>query len=330
MKILVLSDFKIGSSKQAIALGSSMSEKVEIKNIVYNKLMFLPNYLKGKIVGVNLEKSDNFLNLEEYPDYVIFSGRRLAGVALTIKKNALAKNQNVKLISILNPNYNFNKFDFVVLPEHDSKKKGDNVISINGSLCGINKENIEKNASCWKENLLREKVYKPYISLFIGGDTNNKILNSEKFGNMIKNLSNIVNNKNYSLLITTTRRTNSDCLRELKRNLKCSYYLYDWKYEQDKPEGEKLLNPYLGFLEMSDIVIVTGDSISMVSEVLSTGKTCYVYTPYEVLGKKHLRFLDNLKYKNYLKEFNYESTSLTRFTYSALNELEKVKNKILG
>ena len=71
-------------------------------------------------------------------------------------------------------------------------------------------------------------------------------------------------------------------------------------------------------------LVVTGDSMSMVSEACSTGKPTYVYMPKDSLGKKHLRFLQALMKDNYIKEFDKNTVNLEKYDYEPLDELNRV------
>ena len=55
----------------------------------------------------------------------------------------------------------------------------------------------------------------------------------------------------------------------MKERLNAPYYFYDWHISHGVD------NPFYGFLGLADIVIATGDSISMCSEVRATGKPVY-------------------------------------------------------
>ena len=70
----------------------------------------------------------------------------------------------------------------------------------------------------------------------------------------------------YGILLSSARRTPPTIIQELK------------KYQDEQTwfflgEGE---NPYLCFLQQADQFMVTSDSVSMVSEVLFTGKPIYL------------------------------------------------------
>jgi mitochondrial fission protein ELM1 len=323
MKILALKDFRIGSSKQTSFLAKKLSDNVVEKNIAYTKYISIPNFLKSARIGIDFKKSDNVLN-EENPDVIVFAGRRLAGLAIYLKKHFLQKNnKNVKLISILNPNYSFKHFDFVLLPLHDKAKKDkyNNTITFEGSLCDSNIKIDEKTFSFWEDNLKNYKT--PFYSFMIGGDTKNKKMNSSELGEILKKISNFVIAKNGTLLISTSRRTSEDCIREIEMKITGKSYLYKWKANDNTP------NPYYYFIEKSEIVFITGDSISMISEIATMNKPLYVYLQENAIEKKHIRFCKSLINKNIIKEINLQTTEIKKFKIVQLNELERVTNKIL-
>ena len=70
------------------------------------------------------------------------------------------------------------------------------------------------------------------------------------------------------LLVTTSRRTgaaNEALLRERLQGLPVAFW---------DGTGE---NPYFGYLALADAVVVTGDSVNMVSEACFTGKPVHVF-----------------------------------------------------
>ena len=320
MKIWILTDDRIGSNNQSIAIGNNIGGECIIKKVVYNKYIKIPNFIRqNSLIGIDKNKSDDLTN--DLPDVVICAGRRLSSVALNIKKQS---NGKTFVINIMNPNLNFGKFDLIILPKHDNTKdkilkKYKNVIETDGTLNLVNKERIENETNKWFDTFKDYK--KPIVSLIIGGDTKDYKFDSKQFGLMVKQLSEIINNLNGSLFITTSRRTSDNCLKEIKENLKCEYYLYDWKEDS---KNNNVNNPYFAFLGISDFLIATGDSMSMVSECCSTGKPTYIYMPENSIAKKHRRFCENLIKNGVAKEFNSSISSLEIYNYTPLNEVEKV------
>lgn len=328
MTIWILRDNRVGSSKQVEFLAKTIGKPYEVKNVVYNKFITLPNFLKPNKVGVDFKKSDNLFITDieinnSQPDIIIFAGRRLAGIAVYLKKyyEKLTK-KSVKLISILNPNLPFKNFDVILLPYHDTiskKNKHKNLINFTGALCSSNLEITKEVSDYWGNKL--ELCKKPLILWVIGGDIKNKKMNSKKIGEITAKISNMVLDSNGTLLITTSRRTSEKCIAEIKANITCDSLLYIFG-EKDIP------NPYNIFLAKSDTIIVTCDSISMVSEIATLGKNLYLYIPDEVVKKKHRIFCKNIFEKSIAKPFDFNTEKLETTNVKELNEITEIVEQI--
>ena len=323
MIIWCLTDERIGSSKQAIILANKLcNNRTVIKNIIYNKFIILPNLLKFKTTGIDFKKSDNLTvkNIEQLPEIIIFAGRRLAGLALYLKKEFYRQfKKNVKLISILNPNYNFKLFDFVILPKHDGIKtdKYKNVIAINGSICELDENKIKTDVENFKQQIIKQYKH-PCYCLMVGGDTKNKKMNISSFKIFVKNLDNKIKKENGFLLISTSRRTNQECITMLKNTIRCEHYLYQWQ-KDDKN------NPYFAFLGLADKFITTADSISMLAEIINLHKMTYVYVDEKSIATKHKKFIKSLATENIIATVNYSETEFKEYSIKQYeNELERI------
>lgn len=325
MKVLVLTDLKIGSSKQAIALGKSISNDVVIENIEYNFLIKIPNIIRPGLLGVKIngDKLNELLSIN--PDIIIYSGRRLTKIAIYLKKHS--SNKNIKLITITNPECNFREFYKVILPFHDRdvEDKYNNIIRIIGSISSFDENKMKDDAEYLVKHTLRTNQTK-YVSFFIGGSTKTKTFNKFKFSTFVQQLSNIIRKQDYTLLISTSRRTSDDCFNTLENNLFCKNYLYNWKQAQiDKT----IKNPYNAYLYLSDIVVATADSISMISEALTLGKSVYLYRDVEQMEEKHIKFTQQLLDEGYVKNFDDSVKSIENFSHKKLDELNRIKELIL-
>jgi mitochondrial fission protein ELM1 len=83
---------------------------------------------------------------------------------------------------------------------------------------------------------------------------------------------------------------------ELKRRI--GRYLHFHDFNKTKA------NPFYAYLQLADIIIVTGDSVSMCSESCSTGKPVYIFSPDGNASEKHKAFHNSLYENGYAKEFN--------------------------
>ena len=70
------------------------------------------------------------------------------------------------------------------------------------------------------------------------------------------------------LAVTASRRTGAANLERIQRSL------HDCPADFWNGDGD---NPYFGMLGLADFIVVTGDSVNMVSEAFATGKPVYVF-----------------------------------------------------
>lgn len=101
-----------------------------------------------------------------------------------------------------------------------------------------------------------------------------------------------------TVFICTSRRTHQDNYTKLKNRLEelaaekgLTGRLNISGYNFHEHVGKKSFNPYVGLIQEADHVVVAGESMSMVSEPLASGKPVYIYEPghgYSSLKKKGL------------------------------------------
>lgn len=315
--VWIIIDEKTGNANQAIAVAKALGMNYETKNLSYNFLSVLPNRLKfDSLMGVNLELSDDIK--APFPDIIISSGRKPASVSNYIKK----LNPSSFVVHIMKPDLSYENFDLVCLPMHDKSKKNSdlkNVIFTIGAPSFIDQEQIKMEGEALKKKL---KLPSPYIVLSIGGKTKDGSYSEEEMINLVKEACNHAKKLHGSLLITTSRRTEESLSSKLLQEIDVPFFFYDWH----KDKSQK--NPYLGFLYLADYFIVTADSVSTCSEALTTGKPLYLHQNKKVLYKKHIKFLNYLYNKGYIRYLKEGLDNLESWEYQPLKEAEKISNII--
>ena len=128
------------------------------------------------------------------------------------------------------------------------------------------------------------------VGLIVGGATKDKPFTVEMAERLVSDTLKL-NPK--SLLITTSRRTPKEVVAVLKEKLSEPKFFYTF--------GDKDENPYFGILSMSDMIVVTGDSMSMCTECCATGVPVYIFAPEQMIGKKHARFHQSLYHQGYAR-----------------------------
>ena len=303
--IWLLLDDRAGNCSQVLGIGEALNLKYVKKIFQYNLLSKLPNILLQNTIN-HIKLTDRKQFKGPWPRVVIGCGRKSAPIGLWIKKQS---NNYSKYIQIMWPSYPSSKLDIIFTPLHDNIKNKNNVIEIQTSPNIINNKLINDSHTKWKSKFAT--LDKPKLSIIIGGDTKTHKLNALHINNLFKEIHKLTNNKG-SIMITSSRRTSKECIKQIKKevkNLKIKSIFWDI--------NDKTPNPYYGFLAHGDLVIVTGDSVSICSEVC--------YAPKDITLKKHDIFHKLLIKKGiakYLEDFKIQN--LNNFTYKPINESENI------
>jgi len=287
MKIWVVEDEKIGTANQALGLAMTLNLPFVRKKVVFNRLAALPNYLKLSRTGI--KNADDFLKDGEPPDIVISAGRRLVNLVLAIKKK-----YGAKLIHLMNGGwYGRSKIDLVIVPKHDGLNiSAPNIVYVSGMAHTLTSEKLAKEKEKWLKMIA---VDKPSVAVIVGGSTKKRRFSETMANDLVR----LIRSKfaGYGVMLTTSRRTGevnekivADGLKDMRP------YIYDFRSGGD--------NPYYAFLAMADAIVVTGDSMSMCSEAVFTGKRVFIYDPVPLLSAKHRAFHKELYDGKHAVPFN--------------------------
>jgi uncharacterized protein len=314
-EIWILADDKPGTFSQSIGLAKELGFEYKIIKLTYSFFAKLPNHFPiSAFLRITPDLRSSFKSTKYFPKIIISAGRRSAPLALRLKK--LSKNQT-QVIQIMNPDMGFDKFDFVILPKHDEIDEGNfnNVITSIGSITNVDQNLIAAE---------KEKFYswfgemnKTKIAVLVGGSSNKTKFCESCAKNLANQISKIANKMDAKLLILNSRRTSEEITKTLKTNLDCDFQFFDWQETKNE-------NPYLAILGYADFFIITGDSVSMISECCSSGKPVYIFDEKEISAKKHRKFHQNLFANHYAKKLTKSTLILEDFAQKKLQETKRI------
>ena len=205
-----------------------------------------------------------------------------------------------------------NNFDFVVAPEHDGLH-GSNVLNSKGALHYLTIGELEQN-----ENYLKDKIdnQKKIVTLVIGGPTKHYDYNLERINEVFKKIENNFLNNNYQLIVIPSMRTPKNIIDKAK--------IFFGDGQIIIPDVDK--KAYLSALKISDHIVVTCDSTSMISEAAITGKPIYVAQMPALKNDQRFKSFFNLfESLNIIKPLN---NSVENWTYTELNETKRIAEKL--
>jgi mitochondrial fission protein ELM1 len=124
------------------------------------------------------------------------------------------------------------------------------------------------------------------VALLVGGPVSGAGLKPAQAHQLGRTVSRMVAERGGAVLATTSRRTGSEATDALAAGLgRTLNLLYRW--------GEPGDNPYAGFLATADAIVVSADSVSMISEACATAAPVFVAMP-ELAGARHRRLVSSL------------------------------------
>ena len=296
--VWVISDGTKGMENQSLALAKLLSKNFKL--IKYNPPYFLKKFPLIRNLFI-FKIKDHLLKNIHPPKIVITTGKRMAGVSLALK--SILK-ENVKTIHIQNPKLPFEYFDLLLIPEHD-KITAKNVIQTKGALSFFNYNELKKIEE--KKIKLIKGNKKNLILLMIGGNNKRYKPNNSDYYYLSMKILEATKNLSCQLVVLLSRRTPSKAVKILN-----SSFLKHNENFQIITSSEQ--NLYPDILKIADYMIVTSDSVNMISETASLSTPLFVSYLSKETGKI-LNFLKNLEKLGYIKNFegklfNYKKTKL--------------------
>lgn len=269
--IWALVDDRPGTAAQALGVAEKLGVPFECKELRYNNFARLPNILLGaSLLGIASCPSPL---APPWPDLVIAAGRRAAPVALYIKKHS----PNTKLVQLMQPGGCASRFDLIAVPEHDRRPLAANVMRTLLTPHRLTQAGLGAAAAQWRARLAH--LPRPYVTVLLGGNSRHGAWRREDYIALLTQAQKLAGQG--SLLITTSRRTDPAVAALVAQHVTAPHYLHAWSAGGD--------NPYLAFLALAESIIVTGDSMSMISEACFTAAPVYIAAPTGSVSPKHER-----------------------------------------
>lgn len=314
--ITVLNDGKMGHYRQSEAI-AALAKKVLLEKGVKTEahtvdvdfkspthalvLSVVGSFIRFFVRKGRIGFLRRFLTEETYKelnsrksDFVVSCGTKLAGV-----NYFYGYDNDAKMFIAQKPGiWDMSLFSLVVLPRHDMGRRvrRANVVTTFGALNPITPKYLEdrKQKLLLRYSHLKNRI-KKNIALFIGGDSKHIFISEQQVRVVVNQLKGVLRDLGCELLVSSSRRTPAKIdqilFREFKKHPACPLLV--------SPNKEDIPEAVGGMLALGDIIVVSGDSISMVSEAATSGKNVIVFLPEKRVqsahfANKHLQFLNTL------------------------------------
>lgn len=243
-----------------------------------------------------------------WPDILIACGIRSLPFAFAAQKASQGK---TALVYVQNPRVHPKYFDAVIAPIHD-RLSGPNVITMLGAPHDIDPHTLKNAAKQLAPHFA--KYPKPYTAIFLGGSTKRYTLTLAHAKTLADQLCQLAKTTHGSLLISPSRRTGEAGIAYLKTRFAAHSNIYF-----HTPEAP---NPYYAMLGLADTILITNDSVSMISEACSTEKPVFLLPlPAFKPTKKVQHFLQQMIAGNHTA---YYTTGMRAHPFTPLKEMQHI------
>jgi len=243
-------------------------------------------------------------------DVIISCGRKSVIPSIHLKNTAKKKVFN---IHIQDPKVDLNHFDFIVAPEHDGIE-GQNVISTKGAIHYLTENEISENKDYL--NSFIKKDERKIWALIMGGPTKYYDYSTKNMKHIFTALYKLLKKHDFQLVVIPSMRTPINTIHYAKEFFGENHTII---MDVDK-------KAYLSALAISENIVVTCDSSSMISEAALTGKPIYIAS---ILPKKNDKRFQ--RFRNLFRELNIIRNlgeEVEIWSYEKLDETNRVANII--
>ena len=307
----ILTEGLAGTEAPCRGLARALGVEPVVKRVrVRQPWDFLPGRLWVRPLAAPTADSDELR--PPWPELLISSGNVAAPLAVAIKR---ASGGTTRLVHVQNPKLRLDRFDLVIAPRHDAIS-GPNVLTIRATLHGLTPDSLTQAALEWTPRLRHLK--RPLVAVLIGGSNRRFALTPARVAAMAGELRALIHDQGMGLAVTPSRRTGAANAALLQAEL--------------GPEGAfiwdgQAANPYLGLLALADFILVTQDSVSMISEAIGTAKPVYwIRLPGK--SRRLQRFVDDLTADGVVREFRGAQTPLERWSYTPPDDTARAAAEI--
>lgn len=237
-------------------------------------------------------KKKDYRNLMKTKADVFISafGKRTVALNLLFKRKWSAKS-----VVVMNAGRAIKRFDLAVVHRHDQVEQYPNVVKTEGAPNIMTEDYVRSGAG--KLIHLTGPLGNFRIGLLLGGNYKHFQMARETIAEIAEQMEDASERLGADILITTSRRTPRDVEQLLEER-----FLSHPNCKLLVIAGKKNIDGAVpGILGLSEVVIVSPESVSMVSEAASSGRHVLVYRLDEFLTSKHRLFITNMESKGYIK-----------------------------
>ncbi len=316
LTIWAVSDGRAGIERQALSLGHALAELRP--DALVRPVRLTPSGLQLNLPPqawvapkAALPREQRAIFDEPPPNIWIGCGRRSLPYSMAMRKWSGGATY---VVQVQDPRADLAAFDLVIPPEHDAVR-GDNVFSILGAPVHFPAEAL---AAARARFVYLAAEPRPRAAVVIGGPSKSHKLSPAREIEIETRLA-MLTKRHARLWITASRRTPASMVARLRAFAQEQGQRF-WAPDDPGP------NPYLGFLQLADVVLVTEDSTNMIGDAAFLGKPILVL-PMDGGSAKFRRLHEGFAAAGASRPYQ---DKIEIWTYPPIREAERAAREILS
>lgn len=261
--VWVVSSYRAGENSQLDGLA---------RRLGLSYVKFIPRYrwfapLLGLLRLVSPLGIVNYRELpgKDAPDLIICSGMKNEPFCRWLRRRSGGRSRIVFLGRTWAP---ADRFDLLVGTPQYRMRPSHKVIINNLTLHGVFPESLQDARERFAGRF--RNLPRPLTAVLVGGDSGPHYFGPRTAARLARALTRLHATSAGTLFVSTSSRTGNKAVDTLQRLLPEGTTLYRWR----RGDAE---NPYFGMLAHADRVVVTSDSVAMMSEAAATGSPVLVF-----------------------------------------------------
>ena len=257
---------KPGDAGQVLALCEALGWPFATRRLAFRPTELLTNRLLGvTLLGLDRRRSDP---LEPpWPELIVTAGRRNEPVARWLQRMAGGP-QRCRLVHVGRPWAAVDAFDLIVTTPQYALPRHPRILHTEAPMHRVSPAALAAAAAAWRERVAGLPA--PRIAVLLGGHVGPWTFTAAKGAALGAAVDAMARERHGSLLVSTSARTPPEVVSAVAARVTVPHLLYRWR--AGDPD-----NPYLAWLGLADRVVVTSDSMSMLTEATATGKPVFVF-----------------------------------------------------
>jgi hypothetical protein len=270
-RVWVLTNEHPGNRIQVTGLADALGWKYEVKELHFTPWSRRRRFLPFLSLTAGLDRRKSSSLVPPWPDLVIGVGCSTAPITRWIKRASEGRARTVQLGR--GGGAVAGRYDAVITPLHCRMPPHARRHEVLLPLNCISPRELQQARRQWPE--LLQGAPRPVIGLLVGGDAARFRLSAEEAAAMASRVRTWAEQGGGSVMAVTSRRTSQAATRALQSVLDEPHRVYAWQAVKDA-------NPYRALLAQADVLVVTGESESMLAEAAATTAPVYIYPVREI------------------------------------------------